>query len=254
MAAHQAPLSLGFSRQEHWSGLPFPSPMHESEKKVKLLSRVWLFAIPWAAAHQAPPSMEFSRQEYWSGVPLPSLLALYVYLTNRCVCSWMEISRIRVCVCVCVCMCVCKIPSPFLPHVESGFILTLMEPCDPSFNIKPFTLIFFSYSSFIPLSSREENKENCFLLHMLWLCPCAYMFFHISIWTPLLSMEGLWISWQYQSGSEVLCGAMDWIPRFSFLCSNFLLKLSLLTFLRSLSVRNSKTAGCHDWGTPSFLS
>ena len=32
MAAHQAPLSLGFSRKEHWSGLPFPSPMHESEK------------------------------------------------------------------------------------------------------------------------------------------------------------------------------------------------------------------------------
>ena len=31
-AAHQAPLSLGFSRQEHWSGLPFPSPIHESEK------------------------------------------------------------------------------------------------------------------------------------------------------------------------------------------------------------------------------
>jgi len=31
-AAHQAPQSLGFSRQEHWSGLPFPSPMHESEK------------------------------------------------------------------------------------------------------------------------------------------------------------------------------------------------------------------------------
>ena len=34
MAAHQAPPSLGFSRQEHWSGLPFPSPMHESESKV----------------------------------------------------------------------------------------------------------------------------------------------------------------------------------------------------------------------------
>ena len=30
--SHQAPPSLGFSRQEHWSGLPFPSPMHESEK------------------------------------------------------------------------------------------------------------------------------------------------------------------------------------------------------------------------------
>ena len=34
MAAHQAPPSLGFSRQEHWSGLPFASPMHESEREV----------------------------------------------------------------------------------------------------------------------------------------------------------------------------------------------------------------------------
>ena len=40
--------------------------------KVKLLSRVRLFATPWTAAHQAPPPMGFSRQEYWSGVPLPS--------------------------------------------------------------------------------------------------------------------------------------------------------------------------------------
>ena len=28
----QDPPSLGFSRHEHWSGLPLPSPMHESEK------------------------------------------------------------------------------------------------------------------------------------------------------------------------------------------------------------------------------
>ena len=27
-AAHQAPPSLRFSRQEHWSGLPFPSPIY----------------------------------------------------------------------------------------------------------------------------------------------------------------------------------------------------------------------------------
>ena len=32
-AAHQAPLSLGFSKQGHWSGLSFPSPMQESEKR-----------------------------------------------------------------------------------------------------------------------------------------------------------------------------------------------------------------------------
>ena len=36
-AAHQAPPSLGFSRQEHWSGLPFPSPMLESESEVAQL-------------------------------------------------------------------------------------------------------------------------------------------------------------------------------------------------------------------------
>ena len=71
MAAHQAPPSLGFSRQEHWSGLPFPSAMHESEKwKWSRSSHVRLLATPWTAAYQAPPSMGFSRQEYWSGVPL----------------------------------------------------------------------------------------------------------------------------------------------------------------------------------------
>ena len=40
--------------------------------KVKVLSRVRLFAIPWTVAYQALPSMEFSRQEYWSGLPFPS--------------------------------------------------------------------------------------------------------------------------------------------------------------------------------------
>ena len=33
--AHQAPLSLGFSRQEYWSGLPFPSPGDEKKKNTK---------------------------------------------------------------------------------------------------------------------------------------------------------------------------------------------------------------------------
>ena len=31
--AYQASLSMGFSRQEYWSGLPFPSPGDESEKR-----------------------------------------------------------------------------------------------------------------------------------------------------------------------------------------------------------------------------
>ena len=40
--------------------------------KVKSLSRVRLFPIPWTVAYQAPPSMGFSRQEYWSGLPFSS--------------------------------------------------------------------------------------------------------------------------------------------------------------------------------------
>ena len=40
--------------------------------KVKSLSLVRLFAIPWTVAYEAPQSMEFSRQAYWSGFPFAS--------------------------------------------------------------------------------------------------------------------------------------------------------------------------------------
>ena len=69
-AAHQAPLSLGFSRQKHWSGLPFPSPTHAC--MLSHFSRVQLWVTPWTAAHQAPLSTGFSRQESLSGWPCPS--------------------------------------------------------------------------------------------------------------------------------------------------------------------------------------
>ena len=66
--------SLGSSRQEHWSGLPFPSPVQESEKWKWSRSVVSDSVRP----HGLQPtrllrSMGFPRQEYWSGSPLPSL-------------------------------------------------------------------------------------------------------------------------------------------------------------------------------------
>ena len=98
--AHQAPpLSMGFSRQEYWSGVPLSSPGDLPNPGIKLrsptlradalpseppgeslvvllllsrFSRVRLCATPWTAAHQAPPSQGFSRQEHWSGLPFPS--------------------------------------------------------------------------------------------------------------------------------------------------------------------------------------
>ena len=71
-AAHQDPPSLGFSRQEHWSGLPFPSPMHESEK--------WRWSRSVVSDSSWPHGLQPTRllgpwifqDEYWSGVPSPS--------------------------------------------------------------------------------------------------------------------------------------------------------------------------------------
>ena len=57
------------ARTLEWVAISF-SNAWKWKVKVKSLSRVRLFAIPWTAAHQAPPPMGSSRQEYWSGVPL----------------------------------------------------------------------------------------------------------------------------------------------------------------------------------------
>ena len=52
---HQAPLSTGFSRQEHWSELPFPSPVYSTKpfyiRDLSILGlwypRVGRWAVPW---------------------------------------------------------------------------------------------------------------------------------------------------------------------------------------------------------------
>ena len=89
-AACQVPLFLEFSRQEYWSGLPFPSPAEickvtQSKQCMNIsyydcyfyamlshFSRVRLCVTPEMAAHQTPPSLGLSRQEPWSGLPFPS--------------------------------------------------------------------------------------------------------------------------------------------------------------------------------------
>ena len=63
---------MEFSRQEYWSGLPFPSPIHAC--MLSRFSHVQLCATPWTAAQQAPLFTGFSRQEHWSGLPFPSPL------------------------------------------------------------------------------------------------------------------------------------------------------------------------------------
>ena len=72
--AHQAPLSMAFSRQEYWSGLPFPSPGDLPEPGIK------------------PES--------------PELAGGFI----ACVRAWMQVDSLPLlhlgCGCVCVCVCV----------------------------------------------------------------------------------------------------------------------------------------------------
>ena len=104
--ARQAPLSMGFCRQEYWSGLPFPTPgdlpnpeikpaspvlpvlpaesllaeppgkprsfLCTHKKKMHVQSCLTLCDPPWTVACQAAVSMEISRQEYWRGLSFPS--------------------------------------------------------------------------------------------------------------------------------------------------------------------------------------
>ena len=94
--AYQASLSMGFSRQEYWSGLPFPSPGDLPDAGTEPMSLVsptlacgfFTTSITWEAliyrmscdvmwkslshvqlfvTHWTKQYMEFSRWEYWSG-------------------------------------------------------------------------------------------------------------------------------------------------------------------------------------------
>ena len=56
----QAPLSMGFSRQEYWSELPFPSPEYKTLLFVQSLSRFQLFGTWRTAACQTSLSFTIS--------------------------------------------------------------------------------------------------------------------------------------------------------------------------------------------------
>ena len=71
-AAHQAPPSLGFSRQEHWSGLPFPSPMHESEKNSEVAQSSLTPSDPMDCSPPGPSVHGIFQARALEWVPLPS--------------------------------------------------------------------------------------------------------------------------------------------------------------------------------------
>ena len=72
---------MEFSRQEYWSGLPFPSPGGGGGLVTKSCPTL---ATCELGTYQAPRSMGFFRQEYWNGLPFPSPDGGGGLVTNSC--------------------------------------------------------------------------------------------------------------------------------------------------------------------------
>ena len=104
---HQAPLSMGFSRQEYWSGLPFPSPEDLPNPGIEtrspgLQADSLLFEPPWKSKspervqqyillHQTPKVLCHQTLKMTSGFQIVMNGWLF---TNKNVCHWSQISRI----------------------------------------------------------------------------------------------------------------------------------------------------------------
>ena len=88
--AHQAPLSLGFPRQEYWSGLPFPSPGDLPTPGIEpaslaspvLAGRLFTSAplgnplAPWPGINPEPLALE-GGLNYWTAREVPTSLGLH---------------------------------------------------------------------------------------------------------------------------------------------------------------------------------
>ena len=72
--AHQAPLSMGFSRQEYWSGLPFPPPEDLSDPRIEPCPLLL-----------APPRKPFKQLSFETvtyccrQINIPSIIIFYLY-------------------------------------------------------------------------------------------------------------------------------------------------------------------------------
>ena len=64
-AVRQAPLSVGFPRQEHWSGLPCPPPGHLPDPGVKLTSPALAGRFFTTTATREVPKCTVSIQYSW---------------------------------------------------------------------------------------------------------------------------------------------------------------------------------------------
>ena len=196
--AHQAPLFMGFSRQEHWSGLPSPPPGDPPDagieptslmspalaggffttsitweahlnvsarfSSVQSLSHVQLFAIPWIEACQASLSITNSQS-------LPKLMSIE---------SVMPSSYLILC-------CPLLLLPPIPPSIrvfsnESSLLMRWLKNWSFSFSI-------------IPSKNTQDRSLGCkpIKLCLSWCSNCS-SFGHWELfqmdWLDLLAVQG----------------------------------------------------------------
>ena len=82
MAAHHAPLSLGFSRQEPWSGLPFPSPVRESKSESEVAQLCPTLSDPMDCSLPVSSAHGIFQARIPSPSPFPPLFISIKYLDS----------------------------------------------------------------------------------------------------------------------------------------------------------------------------
>ena len=99
---HQASLSMGFSRQEYWSGLPFPSPGDLPNPGIEPTSALQADSLPLSHL----------------GSPTGGKRDILILNVPELIRAWSDsegtLNPARVCVCVCVCVCVYQLTGIWL--------------------------------------------------------------------------------------------------------------------------------------------
>ena len=112
--ALKAPLPMGFSRQEDWSGLSFPPPGDLPNPGINPASPAWAGGL-FTAEPPGKPAAWRLKIRVSAGLVPPEVALLGMSVA---------ILSLRVCVCVCVCVCVLRIQACGIRAHLNGLILT----------------------------------------------------------------------------------------------------------------------------------
>ena len=144
-AAYQAPRSMGFARQDYWSGVPVPSP-----SDVTYVCAFW-----WMSQWKMKVAVQIPLLNNHYYTPEISIF--------RCVCV---LGCVLGCVCVLLLLCVC---------VCAPSCLTLCDPIDCSLpgpsaqaRILEWVAIFYSRGSFQPRDQTHISCVSCFDKQILY--------------------------------------------------------------------------------------